>query len=72
MKNKNISAELKELRTKNGLKAHQVAAKMGKGYAPTKIYEIEAGRKSVGLGMIESFANACGYDIEIVFTPQEK
>jgi transcriptional regulator with XRE-family HTH domain len=62
-----LSARLKEMREKKGLTALQVAQKMGPGYQPPRIYNIESGYKPVGFGMIESYAAACGFTVRIEF-----
>lgn len=64
---KTLAKRLKELREKSGLTQAQVAKKMGPGYQAPRIYNIESGLKPVGLKMIESYAAACGYRLNLEF-----
>lgn len=62
-----MAERLKQLRVESGLTHAQVAAKMGAGYQAPRIYNIESGLKPVGLKMIENYAAACGYKVNVEF-----
>jgi transcriptional regulator with XRE-family HTH domain len=62
-----MAERLKQLRIESGLTQAQVAKKMGPGYKAPRIYNIESGSKPVGLKMIESYAAACGYRLNLEF-----
>jgi transcriptional regulator with XRE-family HTH domain len=62
-----MAKRLKQLRIESGLTHAQIAEKMGPGYKAPRIYNIESGLKPVGLKMIESYASACGYRLNLEF-----
>jgi transcriptional regulator with XRE-family HTH domain len=64
---KTLAKRLKELRDESGLTQEKVAQKMGAGYRAARISNIESGLKPVGLKMIESYAAACGYKLNLEF-----
>lgn len=62
-----MAKRLKQLRVESGLTHAQIAEKMGPGYQAPRIYNIESGLKPVGLKMIENYAAACGYKLNLEF-----
>ena len=61
--------ELKLLRISANLTQSGLAEKLGNGgYSKGVVSDIEAGRRNIGLNLLSSWAAACGYDVEIVFT----
>lgn len=62
-----MAERLKQLRTESGLTQEKVAQKMGAGYRAARISNIESGLKPVGLKMIENYAAACGYRVNVEF-----
>lgn len=66
---KKIGSELRAMRLEKGLKGREIAEKLGKGYRPMHIYNIESGNKTVGLAVIQAYALACGFEAKIVFQP---
>lgn len=67
-----INHQLKHLRKEAKLTQSQLAQRLSDGYTRGNVCHIEKGTRKVGLSMIEKWAEACGFRVEIVFHEKEQ
>ena len=63
----NLPNQLKHLRKEAKLTQSQLAQRLSDGYTRGHVCTIEKGTRQVGLSMIERWAEACGFSVEITF-----
>lgn len=66
-----INEQLKALRIEAGLTQEQLGKVLGK-YTRQNVSNIESGKTSAGLKIIENWAKACGKKAEITFSDLEQ
>jgi transcriptional regulator with XRE-family HTH domain len=67
-----INSQLKHLRKEAKLTQSQLAKRLSDGYSRSNVCLIEKGTRKVGLSMIEKWAEACGFEMKIVFHEKRK
>jgi transcriptional regulator with XRE-family HTH domain len=63
-----LGKKLKKLRLAAGFTQEQLADKLGNGgYDKSVVAAIENNRRSVGIKLLSTWAEACGYEMEVIF-----